>query len=106
MKVTHIEDTNLGVYLAKSEGNYIIDENENFLCIQSMRGDKKRVVELIRVAKSFGLPDITVEFRPDQRKISDEEFEEQKERLAAGITPDPYDLGHLIDQYNEANGIE
>jgi len=104
MKTTHIEDTNLGVYLAKSEGNYIINEDEEFLLIYGMRNDKRKVVELIKVAKSFGLPDITVEFRPDQRPVSHEEYDEQMERLKNGITPDPYDLGHLIDQYNEANG--
>jgi hypothetical protein len=104
MKTTHIADTNLGVYLALSEGNYIIDEDENFLCIQAMRGDKKRVMELIHAAKGFGLKDITVEFRPDQRKISNDEFEEQMDRLKNGITPDKYDIGHLLDQYNEANG--
>lgn len=102
MKQTHIPDTNLGVYVALSDGKYVVDEDHNQLSIQSMRGDKKRVMELIKVARGFGLPSVTVEFVPDARKIGDEEYEEQKDRLKNGLTPDKYDLGALIDQYNEA----
>ncbi len=102
MKQQHIPDTNLGVYVAKSDGLYVVDEDRNQLCIQSMRGDKKRVMQLIKTARGLGLENITVEFVVDARKIDDEEYEAQTERLKQGLTPDKYDLGALIDQYNES----
>ena len=102
----HLPDTNLGVYVALSKGRYIVDEDGRQLSISAWQGSRKRQAELIEVAKSYGLEDITVEFIPDVRKVSDDEYEEQQERLAEGKTPDPYDLGAMIDEYKSGRGIE
>lgn len=102
MKQTHIPDTNLGVYVALSDGRYVVDEEGRQLSIQSMRGDKKRYMELVKTAHQLGLEKITVEFVADARQVTLDEYEEQVDRLKNGLTPDPYDLGALIDQYNES----
>ncbi len=103
VKKEYVADTNLGVYVALSNGKYIVDSDDpaeaQQLSIQAWRGDQRRIDELIREAKSFGLENITVEFIPDVRKVTQEEYEEQQQRLAEGKTPDPYDLGALIDDY-------
>ncbi len=92
----------MGVYVALSDGKYIVDEDGRQLSIQSIQGDRRRIKELVDVAKSYGLEKITYEFIPDVRKVHDDEYDEQQERLKNGLTPDPYDIGALIDQYKES----
>lgn len=82
-----------GVYIAKSRGKYIMDEDKNLLNIASRRGDESRIRELVRVAQSFGLDEITVEWREGARQIDDEEFERQVERMNSGLVPDELDAG-------------
>jgi hypothetical protein len=39
-----------------------------------------------------------------RRKIDDEEFEYQQQRLKWGLTPDPLDIGEYKDQVRAAKG--
>lgn len=102
------EGINWGVYKAYTRGRPIMDEDGNYLNIASMRGDQRRIRELIHAAESFGLDEISVEFIPGARQIDDEEYEQQVDRLREGYVPDKYDLGNLIDEmnYKKANGFD
>jgi hypothetical protein len=91
-----------GIYVAKDHnGKYVVDEEQNFLCISSMRGDVRRVEQLMAAAKQCGIEQPQVEFWEGARKVTEDEYEEQKERARDGYVPDKYDIGNLIDEYKQ-----
>lgn len=79
------------------DGSWVADEDRNFLNIASKKGDQKRIAELTAAARSFGINEGKAVFLSGHTQVSDEEFQSQKERLAAGYVPDPYDLPSLIE---------
>lgn len=102
MGLQYIEQFNFGVYVARTEdGRYIKDQNGNYLCIQSRKGDAKKLKELADAAKHYGFEHIKVDFRDGARLIDDEEYEEQMARAKMGLVPDKYDLGVAADEYRK-----
>lgn len=91
-----------GVYVVKnSEGKYVVDEDFNYLSIQAMRGDLKRINALCQAARECGIENPEVEFWEGHRKIDDEEYERQVARQRDGFIPDEYDIGSQLDDYRE-----
>lgn len=89
--------TNAGIYVWKlPTGKYFTDGEGNALSIESMKGDLTKIQELTDAAKYYGQPEGTAEFFPGVRKISDEEYSEQKDRMSQGLIPSENDLGALI----------
>jgi hypothetical protein len=78
-------------------GSYIADEDHNFLSIASEVGDPIRQHKLRETVKSFGITEGQPVFFAGHRKISDEEYEIQRERARLGLVPDTEDVGSLID---------
>lgn len=96
-----IDDINYGVYIWRDgRGRIVADSEYNYMLIPSRKGDAKKMRLLEEAARSFGIMDGHAEFMPGTRPISDSEWEEQKARQEAGLVPDEYDLGNLIDEYN------
>lgn len=98
-KVQVIEEafTNAGIYVWKlPTGKYFTDGDGNALSIESMRGDQAKIKELTDAAKYYGQAEGSVEFFPGVRKITDEEYSEQVDRMAQGLIPSENDLGALI----------
>lgn len=73
-----------------------MDEEFNFLSIQAMRGDLRAMTKIGAVARNMGF-DGHAEFVEGVRKIGEEEWEEQRDRFFAGLTPDPYEIGIYKD---------
>jgi hypothetical protein len=93
-----------GVYMWKMpNGAYIADENRNFLSIASEVGDPKRIQQLRDTVRSFGITEGEPVFYAGHRKISDEEYEMQRERARLGLVPDTEDVGSLIDDMRTRN---
>mgnify|MGYP003347335301 CR=1 FL=1 len=98
-KVTIIEEpfSNYGIYVWQlPSGKFFTDGNGNALSIDSMKGDKNRIDLLAKEAAWNGQPDGKAVFFPNVRKISDEEYSEQKDRMTQGLIPSETDLGALI----------
>jgi len=86
-------DWGLYVY-KKADGKWFTDGTGSVLNIPSMKGDISKISELKTAAKHFGDPgDGSCVFVPGLTRISEEEYSEQKERLAAGLIPSMNDLG-------------
>jgi hypothetical protein len=86
-------DWGLYVY-KKSNGKWFTDGTGSVLNIPSFKGDLSKISELKTAAKHFGDPgDGSCVFVPGLTRISEEEYSEQKERLAAGLIPSLNDLG-------------
>ena len=100
LKSTKIkEETRLGLYVWEMpDGRWIGDDEGNFLSITSMKGDKSRMAALAEAVKGYGIDTGQPLFLSGRRKVNDEEFAYQQQRLKWGMVPDPYDIGNYKDE--------
>jgi hypothetical protein len=92
-----------GVYLwrAKLENGgfgFVKDQDGNFLCVPSMRNDREKILALKKAAEYYGYPTGYPYFKEGSRTISQEEWEHQKARQAAGLVPDPFDTEAMKEE--------
>ena len=98
-----------GVYYWKlPDGKKFSDGNGNFLTIEAYKGDLSKIKELQDAAAYYGHADGVAVFEPGARKISDEEYSEQLDRLQQGLIPSMNDLGavHAAQQTLRMYGDE
>ena len=89
----------LGIYAWEMpDGRWIGDDDGNFLSITSKEGNKERMDLLANAVRQYGIYDGKPKFLSGRRKIDDEEFEYQQQRLKWGLTPDPLDIGNYKDE--------
>ena len=100
IKYTNVEEeTRLGIYVWEMpDGRWIGDDDGNFLSITSMKSDKSRMDILASAVRSYGIYEGQPKFLSGRRKIDDEEFEHQRQRLEWGLVPDPLDIGNYKDE--------
>jgi hypothetical protein len=98
-KVTVVSETNIGVYLwLLPNGDFLSDDDANFLCIPTKRGDKKRSRQMKEAAAHYGYPEGEVYFYEGSRRVSDEEFWHQVDNIREGKVPDDYDIPALMGE--------
>ena len=98
-KVSIVEEpfSNYGIYVWQlRSGKFFTDDHGNALSIDSMKGDESRIALLRAEASYNGQPDGQAVFFPNVRKVSDEEYSEQIDRMQQGYIPSETDLGALI----------
>ena len=94
-----VEETTLGIYVWEMpDGRLIGDDDGNFLSVTSMKGNKSKMDALAREVMSYGIYEGQPKFLSGRRKIDDEEFENQKQRLEWGLVPDQLDIGVYKDE--------
>ncbi len=99
---TVVSETNIGMYVWEMpNGAWVADDEGNFMNIVSMRGDRKRIAQITDAAHSYGCHAGHPLFLEGNRRVTDEEYSEQVDRLHSGQMADPYDLGNLIEAYKE-----
>jgi hypothetical protein len=99
-KVSVVEEpfSDYGIYVWQlRSGKVFTDDEGNALSIDSMRGDESRIALLRNEASWLGQPDGQAIFFANVRKVSDEEYSEQIDRMAQGLIPSETDLGAIID---------
>ena len=98
-KTETIEETILGIYVWETaDGRWVGDDDGNYLSITSKKGNKANMESLANVVRSYGIDHGQPLFLSGRRKIDDEEFEYQNQRLKFGLVPDPYDIGNYKDE--------
>lgn len=98
LKTSVVEETTLGVFVWEMpDGRWVGDDDGNYLSIQGFKGDKSRINALTEVVRGYGINTGQARFLSGQRKINDEEYQEQIQRLNWGLTPDPLDIGEYKD---------
>ena len=103
MKKQIVEETTLGIYVWEMpDGRWIGDDDGNFLSVTSMKNNRVKMDMLAREVRSFGIYEGQPKFLSGRRKIDDEEFEYQKQRLNWGLVPDQLDIGVYKDEMKEA----
>lgn len=99
-KVSIVEEpfSNYGIYVWQlRSGKMFTDGDGNALSIDSMKGDESRIALLRNEASWLGQPDGQAVFFANVRKVSDEEYSEQIDRMSQGYIPSETDLGALVD---------
>lgn len=97
VKVIEENFSNYGTYVwMKPNGRPFMDSDKNVLSIEGMRDDKARIKELADAAAYWGQPEGRAMFFPNMKKISDEEYSEQIDRMNQGLIPNLNDLGAVI----------
>ena len=93
------EESTLGIYVWEMpDGRWIGDDDGNYLSVTSKKGNTSRMTALAEVVRSFGISEGQPLFLSARRKIDDEEFEYQNQRLKWGLVPDPLDIGSYKDE--------
>jgi hypothetical protein len=98
-KVSIVEEpfSNYGIYVWQlRSGKVLTDDSGNALSIDSMKDDESRIALLRNEARWLGFPDGQPLFYANVRKVSDEEYSEQIDRMQQGYIPSETDLGALI----------
>lgn len=96
MKVTQVEEVPYGTYVwMMPDGKIVTDENGNYMCVFSTKGNVSKINSLKNLAKEYGVEEGKPMFISGARPISDDEYEEQKQRLEWGLVPDEKDLPAL-----------
>lgn len=86
-----------GIYFwKKANGKPFTDGNGSVLSIPSHRGDALQIRKLVQEATALGQGDGSYEFMPGVERISEDEYAEQKERMAQGLIPNLNDLGAVM----------
>ena len=98
IKTSVVEETTLGVYIWQMpDGRWVGDDQGNYLSVASFKGDQNKIDAITEVVKGYGIQTGSAQFLAGQRKINDEEYAEQQQRLKWGLTPDPLDIGEYKD---------
>lgn len=92
----------LYVWLMKN-GETFKDEYQNVMNIPAHKGDIEAMTKITKAAKYYGAPDGQPHFMPGSRRISEEEYSVQRDRMRQGMIPDDLDLGAWADA---AKGIK
>lgn len=88
------------------DGHLFKDQDGNLLNIPSMRGDLSKIAELRKAAAYYGQPEGEAWFYAGIKRATDEQYEEQKQRLKEGLIPNLDDLGavHAAQQGIKKHG--
>ena len=78
-RVTQVEEVNYGLYLWMMPDGIVADEDGNYLNIASIKGDIRKINKLKEVAKSYGLEEGKPLWFSGHRRVTDEEYQEQKD---------------------------
>jgi superfamily I DNA/RNA helicase len=101
VRVIEEKFSNAGIYVWQlPSGKYFTDGEGNALSIESMINDVAKIKELTDAAAHYGQPEGKPVFFSNVKKISDEEYSEQQDRMAQGFIPSSNDLGALIAAKN------
>ena len=93
------EESTLGIYVWEMpDGRWIGDDDGNFLSVTAKKGNRSLINALAREVRSYGIYEGGPKFLSARRKISDEDFQHQKQRLEWGLVPDPLDIGNYKDE--------
>jgi len=97
------EETTLGIYVWEMpDGRWIGDDEGNFLSVTAMKNNRAKIDMLAREVRSYGVNEGQPKFLSGHRKIDDEEFDYQQQRLKWGLVPDPLDIGVYKDDTKKA----
>lgn len=106
-RVQAVEEFSYGTYVWEIDGKWIADDEGRMLCVAAEKNDPEKLGALKSAAHNYLLdmgeePRGKAVFLSGHRPVSDEQYDVQKARQEAGLTPDPFDVGAMQDELAEA----
>lgn len=93
MRVTPIDEVPWGLYLWQMpDGSLVADEEGNYLNVAAIKGDIRRINNLKKAAKNLGLEEGSPIWFSGHRRVTDDEYDEQRQRMEWGLIPDELDV--------------
>lgn len=103
MGFKEVAEDEYGLYIwLDDNGLRIANEDNETLNIPSKRGDREKIEALRRAARHYGVMGGKPKFLPSRRRVTDDEYGYQMERLQAGLVPDPLDFHAMEEQHKYA----
>lgn len=100
-----IDEVDYGVYVWEMPDKRIVgDDAGHFLSIAGMKDDLEKMNVLRKAVAEFGITEGEPRFLSGHRKVSDEEYEEQKSRFDEGLVPDEFDVPALAEDLKFRDG--
>lgn len=98
-KISIVEETDYGLYIWEMpDGSIVSDDEKNYLNIPARRGDTEKIKAITDAVRSYGINEGRAIFLSGHRRVTDEEYEYQKQRLEWGLIPDEMDYGAARDE--------
>jgi len=92
-----------GLYVWKMDNGKIFkDQDGNTMNIPGRKHDLSGMAKITAAARYYGAPDGGPYFMAGVRRVSEEEYSEQKQRLLEGYIPSETDIGAWMDAEKEA----
>lgn len=87
-----------GIYVWKmTNGKIFKDDYGNTMNIPGRKHDLEAMAKLQRAAQYYGAPEGSVQFMAGSRRVTEEEYSEQVQRLKEGYIPSETDIGAWMD---------
>lgn len=100
MKITEIDEVSYGTYVwIMPDGKIVTDEDGNYMCIFSTKGNAAKIKAFKDFAKAHGLTEGKPHFISGARPVTDEEYQEQKQRMEFGLVPDEKDYAAIKEDF-------
>lgn len=97
-KLTVIEKRReYGIYVWRTPDGVVANEAGDIMNIPAHKGDLSAMIKIRNAAIHYGFPVGEAEFRPGIRRVSDEEYSEQLDRMTQGLIPSETDIGAWMD---------
>lgn len=104
MKVKLVDETDYGLFLWEMpDGSLVCDEDRNYLNIPGHKNDRNKIKLLEDAARDLGLQGGRAIFMAGNRRVTDEEYEYQKQRMEWGLIPDELDYGAAREELMQIN---
>lgn len=100
-----VKEYNYGMLVWQcSDGEFLVDDDGSFMHVFIKDDRDQAFVEaakkaLTQAARYYGFPEGRPVYWNGRRPITQEELDEQLERAAQGLVPDPLDVGAIMDEW-------
>ena len=89
--ISEVKETDFGVYYWVTDDHRpVVNTEGHNLCVYSHRSYRTKIEALKRNARYWGIEGGYAVFQEGVRPVSEEEYQVQVERMAAGEEPDPF----------------
>jgi hypothetical protein len=94
-----IEEVSFGLYVWQMpDGRIVANDEGSFLNVASFKGDSVKINMLVDAVRHYGITEGKAKFLAGHRRVTDDEYQEQLQRLQWGLVPDEYDVPAIVEE--------
>ncbi len=96
---SQVEEVPWGMYVWQTpDGEVLGDSDGNVMNVFCQKGNRAALKAIRDAARHYGINEGQPVWWSGKRRVTDEEFEEQRLREKMGLVPDPLDIGAIRDE--------